>query len=64
MPGQRRAGQLVAVAVFGFLALNPPLLSLFDRSERVFGVPVLWFYLFVVWAALIGVVAAMARKSG
>lgn len=57
-------GRLAAVAAFGFLLLVPPLLSQFDRADRVFGVPVLWAYLFLVWAALIGLVAMIVRRSG
>ena len=57
-------GRLVSVAVLGFLLLVPPLLAHFDRLSAVLGVPVLWAYLFVVWASVIGLIAAIVRRSG
>ncbi len=56
--------RLIAVAVLGFLLFAPPLLSLFDRKARVFGVPILMAYLFMAWAVVIGLVAAINRGSG
>lgn len=45
--------RLIALFVFGAIALNGPFLSLFNRSTAVWGIPVLFFYLFSVWALLI-----------
>ena len=56
-----RSARLTAAGAAGLLLLNYPLVSLFDRTTRVFGVPLLWAYLFTVWAALIGVLALVAR---
>lgn len=55
--------RLVAVAALGFLLFAPPLLSLFDHRTRVFGAPVLWAYLFLAWAVVIGLVAVIVRRS-
>lgn len=60
----RRPQRLVAVGVLGFLLFAPPLLSLFDRKARVLGVPVLVAYLFIAWAVVIGLVAAINRTPG
>lgn len=60
----RLTPRLIAVAVLGFLLFAPPLLSLFDRQARVFGVPVLVAYLFAAWALIIGLVAAVSTGSG
>ena len=60
----RLAPRLVAVAVLGFLLFAPPLLSLFDRKARVFGVPILVAYVFIAWALIIGLVAAVSAGSG
>lgn len=57
-------GRLVAVVMFGFLLFVPPLLTLFDRRAWVFGLPGLWAYLFLAWAVVIGLVAAVGRRSG
>ena len=49
MIGKGLAGQrLVAVFFAGILLFDFPLLSLFDRPLRVWGVPLLHFYVFVV----------------
>ncbi|WP_218134882.1 hypothetical protein [Amycolatopsis xylanica] len=57
-------GRLILITVFGFVLLVPPLLSVFNTGAQVFGVPVIWAYLFVVWAVLIGLAAALAGRSG
>jgi hypothetical protein len=58
-----KSARLVATAVLGFVALNPPLLTLVDTDARIFGIPVLYAYLFAVWAALIALVALAVRLS-
>jgi hypothetical protein len=55
-----RTPRLVAAAMLGFLLFNYPLLALFDTEAIVLGVPLLWAYLFGVWALLIALVAAIA----
>ncbi|NMG42996.1 hypothetical protein GPA22_04530 [Aromatoleum toluvorans] len=58
------AGQrLVAAFLGGALLFNYPVLSLLDRSEPFFGMPMLWVCLFAVWAALIAVVAWIAERG-
>lgn len=63
--GARIGERLVGVALAGAVALNYPLLYLFSGAGTVFGIPSLYLYLFLVWAALIGLMAAiMRRRSG
>ncbi|MFC5771322.1 hypothetical protein [Thauera sinica] len=58
------AGQrLVAVFIAGLLLLNYPLLSLFDRPERPFGIPLLHFYLFAVWLGLVIAIAWIVERG-
>ena len=58
------AGQrLVAVFLAGMLLLNYPILTLFDGSERLFGLPLLHVYLFSVWLGLIVVAAWIAERG-
>jgi len=57
------AQRLVAVFIAGMLLLNYPLLSLFDRPERVFGIPLLHLYLFFVWGGLVLVVAWIVERG-
>lgn len=61
----QRTERLVVLAVIGVLALNYPALSLFAYGGLVFGFPVLYLYLFLVWVGLIVLVAAIIeRKTG
>jgi len=47
--GQR----LIALFVLGCLLFNYPVLSLFNAAAAVFGVPVLYAYIFAAWFALV-----------
>lgn len=60
---EQLAGRLVAVAGLGLVLIVPPLLVQFDRTDRVFGVPVLWAYLYIVWASVIVLVAVIGGRS-
>jgi hypothetical protein len=57
----RRTERLIALALLGALLFNYPLLALFARPMLVFGVPLLYLYLFAVWALLIVLVALAMR---
>lgn len=63
MRERMRSGRLTAAGAFGLLLLNYPLLALFDRPVRVFGVPLLWAYLFTLWAALIALIAYIVHEA-
>lgn len=54
--------RLVAVFLCGFVLFNYPVLSLFDRSAAVFGIPLLYAYVFVAWAGLIGLMAWVIER--
>jgi len=56
----------IALFLLAFLAFNPPLLSIFSADLILFGVPLLYLYLFCAWAgiiALIGLQAVSGRRS-
>ncbi len=59
LPSER----LVALFCFAVLLFNPPLLSIFDTPASYAGVPVLYLYLFVAWAALIALLALIIEMS-
>jgi uncharacterized membrane protein len=48
---------LIALFLLGALVFAPPLLIIFNKAIRIFGIPVLYFYLFAAWGALIALVA-------
>jgi hypothetical protein len=54
---------LVALFWLGTLLLAPPLLIVFNQPTRLLGVPTLYLYLFVVWGALIALVALVVERS-
>lgn len=49
--------RLAAVFLCGCVLFNYPLLSLFDRRVELFGLPLIFVYVFAAWAALIAVMA-------
>ena len=65
MPKSSRKGQqLVGLFLLGCLLFNYPLLALFNVRATVFGIPLLYAYLFAAWALLIVLVAfIMERKE-
>jgi len=58
----RRGQRLAAVSVFGALVLNYPLMTLASSGGTLLGVPVLYLYLFAVWAVLIGIMAVVVER--
>ena len=60
LKGQR----LVALFLLGVLLFNYPLLNLFASHVMVFGIPVLYAYVFAVWALLIGAMALVVENRG
>lgn len=63
IPGERRrAERLVGLLVAGVILLNFPFLSVFNVNRLVFGIPVLYLYLFSVWILIIGVKAVVLRQ--
>ena len=45
--------RLIGLFLFGLVLLNDPVLAIFSREATVGGMPLLYVYLFVVWAVLI-----------
>lgn len=56
------AQRLVALFLLGCLLFNFPLLALFNQGGEVFGIPLLYAYIFGVWLALIGLMAFVAER--
>lgn len=63
MRDSQTGDRLIALFLLGVLAISPPLLAIFRAEEMVFGIPLLFFYLFAVWGALI-VLLALAVERG
>ena len=56
--GQR----LVAIVLLGCVLFNYPVLSLFSKPGALFGIPLLYLYIFAVWALLIGLTAWLIER--
>jgi hypothetical protein len=58
---ERKGQRLIALCMLGCLLFNYPILALFNRAATVFGIPILYAYIFVVWAVLIALMAWMVE---
>jgi hypothetical protein len=60
---KRQNERLIVLLIIGFITLNYPLLSLFSKVKLVFGIPVLYLYIFTVWSVFIGCMALILEKT-
>ena len=60
---ESKGQRLVALCMLGTLLFNFPVLALFNVPGTVFGVPVLYAFIFVAWAGLIGMMAFVADSD-
>ena len=58
-----REARLAGAFLLGLALFLPPLLSIFNRAETVLGIPLLYLYLFLAWAGLIGLIARLLRHG-
>jgi hypothetical protein len=61
---ETKGQRLAALCMLGALLFNYPILALFNVSGTFFGVPVLYAYIFIAWAALIALMALVADTDG
>jgi acetyl-CoA carboxylase carboxyltransferase component len=61
---ETKGQRFVALCALGMLLFNYPILTLFNVPGTLFGVPVLYAYLFIAWAALIALMAYLAESNG
>ena len=59
----RRGPRLAALFLLGCLFFNYPLLVLFNVKGAIFGIPVLYAYLFTAWGLLIVVAALVMERE-
>ncbi|MBK5105708.1 MAG: hypothetical protein JJE42_15790 [Burkholderiales bacterium] len=59
-----KAQRLVALCMLGVVLFNYPMLALFNVAATVFGIPVLYAYIFTAWSLLIaGMAYVVETKS-
>tara|TARA_B100000678_G_C17859390_1_gene362525 strand:- start:129 stop:395 length:267 start_codon:yes stop_codon:yes gene_type:complete len=59
---KRHEQKLVVLSFALFVALNTPFILIFDSSMQLLGIPVLYFYIFVVWLVAIIVTYIILKK--
>ncbi len=60
---ESKAQRFVALCMLGMVLFNFPILALFNVRGTLFGVPVLYVYIFCAWAALIALMALVAESA-
>ena len=60
---ERRAPRLVALCILGCLFFNYPILALFNVPGTLLGIPVLYAFIFSVWALLIALMAIAVERG-
>lgn len=58
-----KAQRLVALCMLGVLLFNYPLLALFNVAATVFGIPVLYAYIFTAWTLLTACMAYVVETK-
>ena len=62
MSEEAKGQRFVALCMLGMVLFNFPILALFNVPGTLLGVPVLYAYLFIAWAALIALMALVANR--
>jgi hypothetical protein len=60
---ERKGQRLVACCMLGMVLFNFPILALFNVAGTLFGVPLLYAYIFLAWAGLIGLMALLVESG-
>jgi len=59
---EKKGQRFVALSMLGMLLFNFPILALFNVPATLFGVPLLYAYIFIAWAALIALMAFVGER--
>ena len=57
-----RGQRMIALCMLGCMLFNFPILALFNVPGTLFGVPVLYAYIFLAWALLIALMAWVVER--
>jgi hypothetical protein len=61
---EAKGQRLIGLCLLGFVLFNYPILALFNLPASVFGIPVLYAWIFFAWAVLIAAMAwVIERRS-
>ncbi|MFV8362847.1 hypothetical protein ACNQGO_05595 [Flavobacterium sp. ZT3P35] len=59
---KRHEQKLVILSMLMLLALNAPLLLLFDSSQPLFGFPIIYIYIFSAWLFSIAISYLIVKR--
>ena len=63
MNDESKGQRFVALCMLGMVLFNYPILALFNVPLGFLGVPALYAYIFIAWAALIALMAFAAESK-
>jgi len=63
MKSGQRTPRLIALAILGCLLFNFPILAVFNRPGTIFGIPVLYAWIFGAWTLLIVLMAYAVERD-
>ena len=58
-----RSAKMVGIFFLSLLVFNFPLLGLFGKGQPLFGIPILFSYIFIVWLGIITLIFLNVRKK-
>ena len=61
---EAKGQRLVGLCLLGFVLFNYPILALFNLPASIFGIPVLYAWIFFAWAVLIAAMAWVIERRG
>jgi len=59
-----KSGLLIGLFLLGSVLFNYPILTLFNQRLALFGIPLLYLYIFMVWAVLIVAIMLVTKIRG
>ena len=62
MDDKGKAQRFVALCMLGVVLFNFPVLALFNVGGSIFGIPVLYAYIFAAWALVISLLCWLAER--
>lgn len=60
---QQSRESIVILFISAALAINYPILHLFDRAWALFGIPLLYLYLYLIWLVIIVLLIVVVEHS-
>ena len=60
----RKGQRMIALCMLGCVLFNFPVLALFNVPGTLFGVPLVYAYIFLAWALLIALMGWVVERRG